>query len=81
MRKFAAVVVLAGVGASVAHMQFCKIAPPKATRKNFTMPEETARELDFLATLLHKKQNQVIHELIHNVSTAQRNDMRLAKLK
>jgi predicted transcriptional regulator len=62
---------------AVAH----KIAPPKATRKNFTMPDETARELDFLATLLHKKQSQVIQELIHNASTALRNDMRLAKLK
>jgi predicted DNA-binding protein len=58
-----------------------KIAPPKATRKNFTMPDETARELDFLATLLHKKQSQVIQELIHKASAALRNDLRLAKLK
>lgn len=58
-----------------------KIPPPKATRKNFTMPDETARELDFLATFLHKKQSQVIQELIHNASAALRNDLRLAKLK
>ncbi|MBO0612927.1 MAG: hypothetical protein RL122_918 [Pseudomonadota bacterium] len=58
-----------------------KIPPSKATRKNFTMPDETARELDFLATFLHKKQSQVIQELIHNASAALRNDLRLAKLK
>lgn len=58
-----------------------KIPPPKATRKNFTMPDETARELDFLATFLHKKQSQVIQELIHNASAALRNDLRLTKLK
>lgn len=58
-----------------------KTVKPHATRKNFTMPDETVRELDFLATLLHKKQSQVIQELIHNASAALRNDMRLAKLK
>lgn len=58
-----------------------KKASPKATRKNFTMSAETARELDFLATFLHKKQSQIIQELIHNASAALRNDLRLAKLK
>lgn len=50
-------------------------------RKNFTMREETVRELDFLAKLLNKKQSQIIQELIHKESEARRNELRLAKLK
>lgn len=50
-------------------------------RKNFTMREETVRELDFLAKLLNKKQSQVIQELIHKESEARRNELRFASLK
>ncbi len=33
-------------------------------RKNFTMPEKVARDLEFLAEKMNKKQSQVIQELI-----------------
>lgn len=45
------------------------------------MPRRTARELDFLAESQHKKQSQVIQELIHEASEALRNELRLAQLK
>jgi selenophosphate synthase len=53
----------------------------KSIRKNFTMPRGTARELDFLAQSLDKKQSQIIQELIHEASEALRNELRLAQLK
>ncbi len=58
-----------------------KISTPKALRKNFTMSNDTARELDFLAALLHKNQSQIIQELIHRESESRRNELRLAKLR
>ncbi|MDX9987514.1 hypothetical protein [Thiothrix unzii] len=58
-----------------------KIAVPKAVRKNFTMSDDTVKELDFLAGLLRKKQSQIIQELIHRESEAHRNELRLAKLE
>lgn len=33
-------------------------------RKNFTMPPDTAKKLDFLAKVTHKKQSQIIQNLI-----------------
>nr|CAA6800573.1 MAG: Unknown protein [uncultured Thiotrichaceae bacterium] len=53
----------------------------KSIRKNFTMSRGTASELSFLSESLHKKQSQVIQELIHEASEALRNEMRLAQLK
>ena len=50
-------------------------------RKNFTMNEETARELDFLANFLNKKQSQIIQDLIHKESEKLRNQQRLKDLK
>ncbi len=50
-------------------------------RKNFTMKEETARELAFLAGILNKKQSQIIQELIHKESEALRNQQRLQDLQ
>ena len=35
----------------------------KALRKNFTMSDETAKELDFLAVVLRKNRSQIIQEL------------------
>ena len=35
----------------------------KALRKNFTMSDETAKELDFLSVLLRKNRSQIIQEL------------------
>ncbi len=35
-----------------------------SVRKNFTMPEEVARDLEYLAKKLNKKQSQIIQELI-----------------
>ena len=58
-----------------------KISTPKTLRKNFTMSNDTARELDFLAALLHKNQSQIIQELIHRESESRRNELRLAKLR
>ncbi len=57
------------------------ISTPKTLRKNFTMSNDTARELDFLATLLHKNQSQIIPELIQRESLARRNELRIAKLQ
>ena len=34
-------------------------------RKNFTMSEAIAEKLEFIATKMHKKQSQVIQELIN----------------
>ena len=45
------------------------------------MSNDTARELDFLATLLHKNQSQIIPELIQRESLARRNELRIAKLQ
>lgn len=53
----------------------------KILRKNFTMSDETARELDFLAFTLRKNRSQIIQELIHRESELRRNQLRLAKLK
>lgn len=58
-----------------------KISTSKTLRKNFTMSNDTARELDFLAALLHKNQSQIIQELIHRESESRRNELRLAKLR
>lgn len=57
------------------------IDTPKAKRKNFTMPEETVRELEFLAAAMNKKQSQVIQELIHKASEKHLKEERLASLK
>ena len=35
-------------------------------RKNFTMPEAIAKNLEFLAKKMHKKQSQVLQELIQD---------------
>ncbi len=35
-----------------------------SVRKNFTMPEEVAEDLEYLAKKLNKKQSQIIQELI-----------------
>ena len=35
-----------------------------SVRKNFTMPEEVAKDLEYLAKKLNKKQSQIIQELI-----------------
>ena len=35
-------------------------------RKNFTMPENIVKNLEFLAKKMHKKQSQVIQELIQD---------------
>ena len=53
----------------------------KALRKNFTMSDETAKELDFLAVLLRKNRSQIIQELIRKEAEAKRNELRLAKLQ
>ena len=55
----------------------------KALRKNFTMSDETAKELDFLAVLLRKNRSQIIQELIRKEAEAEakRNELRLAKLQ
>lgn len=55
--------------------------PAKTLRKNFTMSDETAKELDFLAVLLHKNRSQIIQELIRKEAAAKRNELRLAKLQ
>ena len=57
------------------------IDTPKAKRKNFTMPEETVRELEFLAAAMNKKQSQVIQELIHKASEKHLKEERLASLE
>jgi predicted DNA-binding protein len=33
-------------------------------RKNFTMPQNVAHDLEYLARMMHKKQSQVVQELI-----------------
>ena len=57
----------------------------KTLRKNFTMSDETAKELDFLAVLLRKNRSQIIQELIRKEAEAEakakRNELRLAKLQ
>ena len=53
----------------------------KALRKNFTMSDETAKELDFLAVLLRKNRSQIIQELIRKEAEAKRNELRLVKLQ
>jgi len=58
-----------------------KKSSAKSVRKNFTMSEETTRELDFLAAKFNKKQSQIIQELIHKDSEALRNASRLTKLQ
>ena len=35
-----------------------------SVRKNFTMPEHVAKDLEYLAKKMNKKQSQVIQELI-----------------
>ena len=37
-----------------------------STRKNFTMPEKIAKDLEYLAKKLNKKQSQVIQDLIED---------------
>jgi predicted transcriptional regulator len=53
----------------------------KALRKNFTMSDETAKELDFLAVVLRKNRSQIIQELIRKEAETKRNELRLAKLQ
>ncbi len=37
-----------------------------SVRKNFTMPEKVAKDLEYLAKKLNKKQSQVIQDLIED---------------
>ncbi len=53
----------------------------KAVRKNFTMADETVRDLDFLAEVLRKNRSQIIQELIRKEAEARRHELRLVKLK
>ena len=62
-------------------MQMQSSNSAKALRKNFTMSDETAKELDFLAVLLRKNRSQIIQELIRKEAEAKRNELRLAKLQ
>ena len=62
-------------------MQMQSSNSAKALRKNFTMSDETAKELDFLAVLLRKNRSQIIQELIRKEAEAKRNELRLVKLQ
>ena len=50
-------------------------------RKNFTMLEEIANKLEFLSEIMHKKQSQVIQDLILQESKKYENSKKLARLE
>jgi hypothetical protein len=50
-------------------------------RKNFTMSEKVAGDLEFLAAALHKKQSQVIQDLIERETYRLRKQERLTALE
>lgn len=50
-------------------------------RKNFTMVEEIANKLEFLSQVMHKKQSQVIQELIVQESKKYENSKKLERLE
>lgn len=62
-------------------MQNISTESSKVLRKNFTMSDETAKDLQFLANLLHKNRSQIIQELIRKEAEARRNELRLIKLQ
>ena len=51
-----------------------------SVRKNFTMLGEISDKLEFLAKVMHKKQSQVIQELILNESQKYENEKKLERL-
>lgn len=50
-------------------------------RKNFTMLEEIANKLEFLSKVMHKKQSQVIQDLILQESKKYENSKKLERLE
>ena len=50
-------------------------------RKNFTMLEEIANKLEFLSEIMHKKQSQVIQDLILQESKKYENTKKLERLE
>lgn len=50
-------------------------------RKNFTMLEEIANKLEFLSEIMHKKQSQVIQDLILQESKKYENSKKLERLE
>jgi hypothetical protein len=50
-------------------------------RKNFTMLEEIAKKLEFLSQTMHKKQSQVIQDLILQESKKYENSKKLKRLE
>jgi len=50
-------------------------------RKNFTMLEEIANKLEFLSEVMHKKQSQVIQDLILQESKKYENSKKLERLE
>lgn len=50
-------------------------------RKNFTMMEEIANKLEFLSEVMHKKQSQVIQDLILQESKKYENSKKLERLE
>jgi len=49
-----------------------------SVRKNFTMPEHIAEDLEYLAKRLKKKQSQVIQDLIEEKMAEYESEKRLA---
>lgn len=50
-------------------------------RKNFTMQDEIAEKLEFLSKKMHKKQSQVIQELILKESRKYEHEDKLKRLE
>lgn len=50
-------------------------------RKNFTMIEDIANKLEFLSEVMHKKQSQVIQDLILQESKKYENSKKLERLE
>ncbi len=53
----------------------------QVVRKNFTMMEEIAKKLEFISQITHKKQSQVIQDLIIQESRKYENSQKLERLK
>lgn len=53
----------------------------QTVRKNFTMLEEIAKKLEFLSQTMHKKQSQVIQDLILKESKKYENSKKLERLE
>ena len=51
-----------------------------SVRKNFTMPEKVAEDLEYLAKKMDKKQSQVIQELIEEKAAEYEIEKKLAAL-